>query len=80
VRRACRANQHARIGRPHPLPEDCREHRLRVAGAADHAIQQRELERGLARRLLCGDRFEQRLGFRVLAARNGELRENGDCR
>jgi hypothetical protein len=80
VRRARGANEHGRIGRSRPLPEDCRQQRLRVASAADHAIQQRELERRLPRRLPGCQRLEQRLRLGVLAARERQLRENRNGR
>ena len=73
---ARRAQQHGRIRGRSALLVDRGEDRLRVAAAADRAIEQRELERGLARRLPRGDRLEHRLRLAVLAARRGELREH----
>ena len=76
VRGACRAQEDVGIGGRGALPVDRREDRLSVAAPADRAIQQRELQRRLPRRLAHDDRFEHRLRVAVLAARRRELREH----
>src|SRR5204863_4757362 len=75
VRRARGAQQYRGIGGRGALPEDGGEDRLRVAAAADGAIQVGQLERSLTGRLAHHDRFEHGLRFAVLSAGRRELRQ-----
>jgi hypothetical protein len=70
------AIEHVRVRRRLPLAMDRRQQRLGVAGAPDHAKQERQLQRGLAAGVPRRDRLEQRLGFLVLPAADRQLREH----